>query len=158
MGMDISGLKPKTKKGEYFQNNVWYWRLLWNYCEEIAPDIIPADNLGHSNDGWGLPAKKAKELGERLLELIESGHTESTAKEYQQHKNSIPKETCFLCNGSGCRRDAIGVVNGMDKKEWCNGCDGKGKRAPTITWYSFDIENVREFAEFLIASGGFKIY
>ncbi|QOR55575.1 MAG: hypothetical protein UMS36scaffold28_65 [Phage 59_13] len=29
MGMDVYGVKPKSKQGEYFRNNVWSWRPLW---------------------------------------------------------------------------------------------------------------------------------
>ena len=26
--------------GIYFRNNVWWWRPLWNYCYNIAPDLV----------------------------------------------------------------------------------------------------------------------
>ena len=26
MGMDVYGLEPRKEKGEYFRNNVWWWR------------------------------------------------------------------------------------------------------------------------------------
>jgi hypothetical protein len=28
MGMDVYGKEPKSDKGEYFRNNVWWWRPL----------------------------------------------------------------------------------------------------------------------------------
>ena len=31
MGMDVSGMNPSSETGEYFRNNVWWWRHLWNY-------------------------------------------------------------------------------------------------------------------------------
>jgi hypothetical protein len=39
MGMDVYGKDAVSEKGEYFRNNVWYWRPLWNYCIEVAPDL-----------------------------------------------------------------------------------------------------------------------
>ena len=38
MGMDVIGLKPTSKEGEYFRNNVWWWGPLADYCMEVAPD------------------------------------------------------------------------------------------------------------------------
>jgi hypothetical protein len=53
MGMTVIGLSPLSEQGKHFYNGVDYWRPLWRYCEEIAPDIIPANNLGCRNDEWG---------------------------------------------------------------------------------------------------------
>ena len=40
MGMDVYGENPKNEKGEYFRNNVWWWRPLGDFVcsnyEEIA--------------------------------------------------------------------------------------------------------------------------
>ena len=35
MGMDVFGLAPKEEKGEYFRNNVWWWRPLWDFVAQI---------------------------------------------------------------------------------------------------------------------------
>ena len=39
MGMDVYGKNQTSEKGSYFRNNVWWWRPLWNYCEELHGDI-----------------------------------------------------------------------------------------------------------------------
>ena len=80
--------------GYYFRNNCWWWRPLWNYCYEIAPDLISEDlwNSGHSNDGAGLNGKDAKELGHRLLKEIESGNTLEYQAQYQQHQEDTKDE------------------------------------------------------------------
>jgi len=39
----------------------------------------------------------------------------------------------------------------------CNGCSGEGQREHTMSGYPFSEENVEEFAEFCIHSGGFRI-
>ena len=35
MGMDVFGLEPRKEKGEYFRNNVWWWRPLWDFVAHI---------------------------------------------------------------------------------------------------------------------------
>ena len=40
---------------------------------------------------------------------------------------------------------------------WCNGCDGVGTTESWLAGYPFSEENVKEFAEFLMDSGGFQI-
>ena len=40
---------------------------------------------------------------------------------------------------------------------WCNGCDGIGTQEHFAHHYRFEVENVKEFGEFLVASGGFEI-
>ena len=54
----------KVNCGIYFRNNCWWWRPLWDYCANIAPDLI-SDELwdsGHHNDGAGLEANDAAKL------------------------------------------------------------------------------------------------
>lgn len=53
MGMDVFGQSPISERGEYFRNSVWWWHPLWEYCERLAPDLIPHDNPGHYNDEIG---------------------------------------------------------------------------------------------------------
>jgi hypothetical protein len=43
------------------------------------------------------------------------------------------------------------------QKGWCNGCDGVGSKSSDRSRYCFDCDNVRAFAEFLKACGGFAI-
>ena len=45
MGMDVYGERPRTNKGEYFRNNVWWWRPLWNYVSVECSDIITKKDI-----------------------------------------------------------------------------------------------------------------
>lgn len=170
--MDVYGKSPTSKDGEYFRNNAWRWRPLWDYCRSIAPDLIDEKlfKSGHYNDGAGLDAKGAVALAKKLESEIETGRTAIYAANYQAHQAGTPDEDCDLCEGTGIRRDTVGVTNGfvsrvIEKEDhpragqsgWCNGCDGLGHKRPTSTWYYFNEENVRQFAKFLRASGGFEI-
>ena len=88
--MDISGKDPNPKVldeegapvGEYFRNNCWWWRPLWNYCAQIAPDLINEEvyERGQYNDGKGLNSKEARILGERLIKKYEDGSAKQMLK------------------------------------------------------------------------------
>ena len=140
----------RINAGNYFRNNCWWWRPLWNYCRTIAPDLIDEElfDSGHSNSGAGLDDKGAKELGERLLSEINNGHTIQYQASYQQYLDDLPEDDCGVCGGNN---------RGNTKKKDCNRCEGTGKTENFNKSYPFDIDNVREFAEFCLQCGGFEI-
>jgi hypothetical protein len=159
MGMDVYGVNPISHEGRYFRNNIWSWRPLWQYCYSIAEDIISEEvySLGCMNNGAGLDAINSKKLAFRLKGAIAEGHTVRYEKEYTERLAALPLLSCVYCEGTGIRKDAVGIVYGMVERNWCNGCDGKGQRKHFDTEYPFTEENVKEFAVFLDACGGFKI-
>lgn len=149
MGMDVMGKDPSSKKGEYFRNNCWWWRPLWDYCCMVMPSI---DNeKGQYNDGYGLDGEGSKELARRLVAELDSGMTAIYAEQYKKLQDEAPDVTCWLCKGSGKRNDD--VIKGE-----CNACKGTGKTRPDITHYPFAVDNVWAFSEFLKECGGFQIY
>lgn len=155
MGMDVYGKKPKSEKGKYFRNNLWHWRPLWGYCQHVAPEITAQVKYAQSNDGDGLNAHASKMLAKVLREELAAGRTEQFAKEYQEWQDSLPDKVCWICEGTGKRKKPPEIGPGRLK---CNGCDGKGKVRPDETHYPFDVENVKEFADFLQDCGGFEIW
>lgn len=171
MGMDVMGNDPKSEKGSYFRNNVWWWHPLWDYCQSLHEDIAGKVEYGHSNDGDGLDGDDAYHLGERLLSDIENGVTAEYETRYREHLASLPLNDCQWCKGTGIRTDEVGMEHGMPDREleeataiivgrthgYCNGCNGIGKEASWATNYPFSVDNVREFAEFLLDCGGFSI-
>ena len=78
MGMDVYGVKPKTSKGEYFRNNVWWWHPLWTYCCYTCPELANKVESGHDNSGDGLDAVDSRRLGFIIQESITTG----AAQEY----------------------------------------------------------------------------
>jgi hypothetical protein len=171
MGMDVIGNNPSTEKGDYFRNNVWWWRPLWDYCVELAPELC-GDVSGHYNDGDGLDGEGSVKLAEILNNEIKSGRT----AEYEQERNEalaqLPRVDCNLCSTTGIRTDEVGMEHGMHDKQldpevaiqvgrefgWCNGCNGIGTKKDFDTQYPFSVENVQEFADFLSDCGGFGIH
>ena len=136
--------------GYYFRNNCWWWRPLWNYCYLVADDLISEElhDSGHSNSGAGLDDKDAKLLGNRLLQQIREGKTIQYQANYQQYLDDMPDDNCGICNNNN---------HGHDKKRDCTRCNKTGKSTNFNKHYPFDIDNVKEFAEFCLQSGGFKI-
>lgn len=168
--MDVYGTKPISEKGEYFRNNVWWWRPLWAYCQHVAPHLTNGV-AGDTNDGDGLDEEGAKALAELLKVSLSDGTCKAYEEAYYKEIAELPNEDCNLCNKTGIRTDQVGIEGGMDvkvlpddkaivlgrDKGWCNGCDGMGWKPHFGTHYPFSQDNVREFADFLAESGGFSI-
>lgn len=171
MGMDVYGKNATSEKGQYFRRNVWGWHPLWEYVENVHPEIAEKVEYAHSNDGDGLDAEDSKLLATLLMDDYKSGRVVEYVAQRQKYLADLPLDDCTLCGTTGIRSDEIGVQNGMPEKElspeiqiitgrtigWCNGCDGSGKREPWETNYYLEVEDIREFAEFLEDCGGFEI-
>jgi len=170
MGMDIYGKNPIDTKGEYFRRNVWGWRPLWNYFVDNHNDLV-AGVSGQTNDGDGLDSNRSILLAYRLIADLESGK----AQEYINNRNAqlaeLNRPACDLCGGTGIRTDKVGVESGMPDRElptemamltgrlkgFCNGCSGEGKTDNWETNYYLDLDDLKEFASFLVSCGGFRI-
>lgn len=151
MGMDVLGLAPKSKTGEYFRNNVWWWRPLWNYCVDSFPEITSEVN-GHTNSGGGLNAENSLKLSKRIKDDLLSGGVKIYKKKRSEYLKSLPNVCCDICNGTGER------LNDNNVKIKCNGCNGEKERKPFESHYRFSITNVRDFQKFLKDCGGFEIW
>ena len=151
MGMDISGRKPVSETGSYFRNNVWWWRPLWSYCCNVGEDLIDKETAEGCtyNDGKGLNANDAAKLGVLLQAKIADGHTKLWKNERELWLESLEDENCIVCNNNN---------RGKRKKKDCHGCKGKGTQENWLKSYPFDVENVKEFSNFLIDSGGFEVW
>lgn len=154
MGMDVFGKAPTRKEGEYFGSPVSSWRPLWHFCEMIAPDIIPHNNLGHSNEGWGLNARGASALAKRLARALAAGDAAQYERAHEAALAALPLVPCTTCDGTGKRAEPPQTGPGFLH---CNGCDGKGGTPHFITHYHFSTELLGEFEMFLRHCGGFKI-
>lgn len=159
MGMDVYGKAATTKDGEYFRNNVWWWRPLADYCLSVAPETTKPCHHWHSNDGDGLNAAHSEALAQVLQAEIDSGRCASYAAIREAELNAMQNETCHLCEGTGTRKAApeVGAGDPKDGGISCNGCEASGSVRPYETMYGFSVENVQKFVVFLRACGGFSI-
>jgi len=139
-------------QGAYFRNNVWWWHPLWEFVCIACDDVLSeeAKHKGTFNEGYQYDAETALIIADRLKEALEGGSVQVYAEQRQAHLDSLPLETCNLCNGTGVRDDEY--VQGK-----CNNCDGTGKVKNWDAHYPFDADNVKEFEQFCRLSGGFEI-
>ena len=164
--LEEQGLKDKYFKeddkwndenpGEYFRNNVWWWRPLWAFVSVVCNDILTEEDKerGEYNDGHEISESKANVIASRLQLYIDNGDAERWGEERQATLDAEPDEECNICEGTGNRQEPPETGAGYMK---CNGCEGKGTKRPWDTNYPFDIDNVKEFAKFAAQSGGFNI-
>ena len=148
MGFDISG-----ESGNYFRNNVWWWRPLWDFISSVCDGILSEEDITACtfNDGHLIDSHKTQAIVEVLEKNLKDGTVDEYEKKYRQQSNSAELEQCDLCKGTGQRNDEI--VQGE-----CNKCDGTGKVKPFWTNYPFSRDNVENFLAFLRESGGFRVY
>ena len=151
MGFDLYGQRAKSKRGEYFRNNVWWWRPLAEYVLENVS--IPEEEAKdwQYNNGTEVSEETALHIADTLDALIESRHTAQYERDYKRRLESLPPERCRVCHGTGKRNDK--AVKGK-----CSACLGKGEVENFDMLYPFNVENVREFAQFCRESGGFRIW
>lgn len=169
MGMDVIGTNPTKPVGEYFRRNVWGWRPLWNYCLDTFE--VSNNVEGHYNNGDGLDRKGALLLAKQIRESLTTGDAERYIAERNEMLAGLERPTCKYCEGTGIRTDEVATQMGMPERElspemasltgrthgFCNGCSGEGKTDAWETNYFLDLDDIKEFADFLEHSGGFQI-
>ena len=156
MGFDLYAVKPinDSEEAGYFRNNVWWWRPLWNYIYEEKLINDEQYEQGGYNNGFIINKLQAQRMGIKLKHLVSQGKVKEYAEEYKKECDDLPDEPCPHCETTGKREWEEG---GKKVLKTCNACHGKGSKRPWATCYPFSIDNVEEFANFCIASGGFSI-
>jgi len=99
MGFDIVGINPKNKKGEYFRNNVWWWRRLADFVIHVSEDILTVRDAEQFkwNNGYKISKRKAEKIAKRLKEAIndKKAHKKflkEQVKAYTELSKKIAKE------------------------------------------------------------------
>lgn len=164
MGMDVYGLKPKTSKGEYFRNNVWWWHPLWDYCTYISPELTSKVQDGHSNSGDGLNAVDSRKLGFAIQDSVENGKAEEYVNEYYEVIHQLPDEKCFCVKKNIFEAFTVSgpipfpvEVGDKEPNPECQTCKGTGMQRNWNSNYHINVTNIQQFSEFLIDCGGFQI-
>ena len=162
MGFDISSTgNHKTPKGEYFRNNVWWWRPLAQYIIDYTNCVSEkdAEKWGY-NDGHEVSEAEAKAIAKQLRHLIKTGHARKHENEYEKERkkaeafnNKIEKQLNALQEKIG-KDIAPNDYSKEDKKKW----DDLYEKKIWGANYPFSVNNVAEFAEFCEDSRGFKIW
>ena len=99
--------------GTYFRNNVWWWRPLWLYVENVCSRTITHVDWdrGNYNDGYEIDDGTADVMADMLEESIKNGfidvwkkgydkEQESEKWDYPFHKDNV-QEFIKFCRESG---------------------------------------------------------
>jgi hypothetical protein len=96
-----------------------------------------------------------------MKEDIRSGFAEKYIKDRQEHLDALPLEDCTYCNTTGKRTWKAGEGPNDTSQvqiKTCNACHGEGKVKNWSSNYYLDLDDIKDFAEFLENSGGFNIH
>ena len=164
MGFDLYG-NANNPKGEYFRNNVWWWRRLADYVCEYTGVIDDKDKqYWQSNDGHKVSKEEAEQIANQLECLIETGHAEKYAEkvkqeiaEAEEHNSKVQKlfeELKFQVEKETSKTDLAPAEYPKHlRKKWEDTYDLLDSRGH----YPFNIDNVKEFIQFCRNSNGFRI-
>ena len=151
--------------GDYFRNNVWWWRPLWNLVCASCDDILTEKDMsgGSYNDGHKISKTKATRIGKRLSKLLADGtineidKSESLRRAKAKAYNGEIEEQLSDLRGKVKEEHGENLVPAdypePHKSEW----DRIYKKKKWEADYPFDKENVKDFATFCLQSGGFEI-
>ena len=151
--------------GDYFRNNVWWWRPLWSFVCSSCDDFLSAKDMecGSYNDGKKIAKYKAIKIGKRLSEKLADGTVDMIHRKYELasakakvHNKIVDKEMDRITDA--CHKehgDNLVPANYPEpyKTQWSDAYNNK-------SWddsYPFNKDNVENFAKFCIESGGFQI-
>ena len=152
--------------GNYFRNNVWWWRPLWTFTCDHCADFLTEDDMngGCYNDSYIITEDKAVAIAERLYEALKEPETQEyldnhmkVMEKAKKHNEMIEQEKKAL--------DEIAVAITGDKdiapinypKDLKKKFDELQKRRDWASSYPINRENIENFARFAEQSGGFSI-
>ena len=165
MGFDLYGKKAKTEKGEYFRNNVWWWRRLAKFvCEQTGVVDDKDKEAWNYNDGHSVSSNEATQIAKQLRYLIKTGQVDKYQNEVEQEQqkaelrnNKVKKLLAKL------EKKAVKLSGNSDIApiDYPSPLDEKWQKIYNMrdnnSDYPFTKDNVEEFIEFCEGSNGFSI-
>ncbi len=166
MGFDLYSLgNHKNKNGEYFRNNVWWWRPLADFVCEKTNCIDEQDKVNWQNNGGHVVDEAlAKQIATQLKALIVSGDVSKAIKENEEIQAEAEENNKFVDRCHEMLRAKVEKEQGdknlapadypkddHDTWDWIQSKHNYGSS------YPFNMENVEEFIKFCEDSRGFKI-
>ena len=166
MGFDLYSLgNHKTEKGEYFRNNVWYWRPLADFvCEKTGVVSDEDKSHWHHNDGHTVSEQEAKQIAKQLKELVKNGEVSKAIKENEEMQEQANQNNIFVQRCHDMLRKKVEAETGETNlaprdypKEDHDTWDWIQSKYSYGSSYPFTMENVEEFIKFCEESNGFRI-
>jgi hypothetical protein len=152
--------------GNYFRNNVWWWRPLWEFTCEHCEDILTEEDVtgGCFNDSHVIPEDKALAIAERLKEALETPETKEYLVRHENAREKAKKENEKLDEQKeALNKIAITMTGDKDivpmnyPKKLKKQFDELLEERNWASSYPINRENIERFAEFAEQSGGFSI-
>jgi len=164
MGFDLYGNKPENEKGDYFRNNVWWWRRLADYVCEHTKVVDDVDKeKWQYNDGHEVSKREAEQIANQLEHLINSGHAQEYAEQVKKEQEIAVATNKKVEELFEKIKNKVKVATGQElvpneypkefKDEWDRTYELRDSRES----YPFNVANVKEFIEFCRNSNGFRI-
>jgi len=156
----------ETNPGDYFRNNVWWWRQMWNFVCNVCEDVLTEEDMagGSFNDNHLISEEKALAMADLLDVLIKDGTVDTIEKDVMagvekariiNEAISKEKEELREIVRKATGKEDIAPIDYPEdfRKLWdkLNDKEDWGGR------YPFDKENVIQFSKFCRQSGGFRI-
>lgn len=159
MGMDVYGIQPKNKKGEYFRAAIWAWGPIYNImcyaCEIYSLCDARTLELMCSNDGAGLDNQEdCNRLADAMSDILNDPRT---LEEHglQVSGDGTGKETTYSYPIKGdsfvCHLPTSRLLSYKEAKKLNYPLDDLISSSHT------NREHVEEFIEFLRNCGGFQV-
>lgn len=165
MGFDLYGTKAKTEKGEYFRNNVWYWRRLAEFVCEYTGVVDDKDkDAWQFNDGHIVSADEANQIARQLRYLIKTGQVDKYQKEIEKQqqeaelRNNKVQKLLDKLHSKAIEMSGNADIAPRDYPSPLNEKWEKIYRMQDVNaHYPFHKSNVEEFIQFCEDSNGFCI-
>jgi hypothetical protein len=166
MGFDLYSLgNHKTEDGEYFRNNVWWWRRLADFVCTHTGVVEEKDKPEwQSNGGHEVSEEQAMQIAKQLKALIKDGTVSKAIKEVEDEMAKAEENNKFVERCHEMLREKVEKETG---KENLAPADYPKEDHDTWDWiqskysygssYPFTMENVERFIEFCEQSNGFRI-
>ena len=166
MGFDLySTGKHKTPKGEYFRNNVWWWRRLADFVCTHTGVIAEKDKKAwQHNDGHEVSDVEALQIAKQLKALIKDGTVSKAIHETEEESKKADENNKHVELCHHMLREKVEKETG---KKGLAPADYPKEHHDTWAWiqskysynssYPFTMENVERFIKFCEESNGFTI-
>ena len=164
MGFDLYG-NSNNPKGEYFRNNVWWWRRLADYVCEYTGVIDEKDKKKWQyNDGHQVSKEEAEQIANQLEHLLSTGHTDKYAEQVKKEIEVAEATNARVQKLFEELEKKVEEVTGKKElapaeypKEYKDEWDRTYELRDSRENYPFNINNVKEFIQFCRNSNGFRI-
>ena len=166
MGFDLySTGNHKTENGEYFRNNVWWWRRLADFVCEHTGVVEEKDKASwQHNDGHEVSEQEAMQIAKQLKALIKDGTVSKAIREVEEEEKKAEKNNKQVDLCQALLREKVEKETG---KTNLAPADYPNEHRETWQWlqskhdwgssYPFTMEQVESFIEFCEQSNGFRI-